>query len=85
MIMEVVKYGHPALRQKGLRVEKITPEILKLIADMFETMYAANGVALPLIQQAASGSRDRKRVDFARPGQPKITRKLMYPSAKASR
>jgi peptide deformylase len=46
MILEVVKYGHPALRQKGSRVEKITPEIRNLIADMFETMIAAKGVGL---------------------------------------
>jgi len=46
MILEVVKYGHPALRQKGSRMEKMTPEIEKLIADMFETMYAAKGVGL---------------------------------------
>jgi peptide deformylase len=46
MILEVVKYGHPALRQKGARVEKITPEIQKLIEDMFETMHAAKGVGL---------------------------------------
>jgi peptide deformylase len=46
MILEVVKYGHPALRQKGSRVEKITPDIQKLIADMFETMQAAKGVGL---------------------------------------
>jgi peptide deformylase len=46
MILEVVKYGHPALRQKGLRVEKITPDIHQLIADMFETMHAAKGVGL---------------------------------------
>jgi peptide deformylase len=46
MILEVVKYGHPALRQKGSRVEKMTPEIHKLIADMFETMHAAKGVGL---------------------------------------
>jgi len=46
MILEVVKYGHPALRQKGSRVEKITPDIQKLIADMFETMLAAKGVGL---------------------------------------
>jgi peptide deformylase len=46
MILEVLKYGHPALRQKGARVEKITTEIKTLIADMFETMYAAKGVGL---------------------------------------
>jgi peptide deformylase len=46
MILEVVKYGHPALRQKGARIETITPEVKQLIADMFETMYANKGVGL---------------------------------------
>jgi peptide deformylase len=46
MILPVVKYGHPALRQKGLRVESITPEIKQLIADMFETMNASKGIGL---------------------------------------
>ena len=44
MILKVVKYGHPALRKKGARVETITPLIRQLIADMFETMYDARGV-----------------------------------------
>src|SRR5271154_7436972 len=46
MILSVVKYGHPVLRQKGAKIEKITPEIKQLIADMFETMKASNGVGL---------------------------------------
>src|SRR5688572_6516403 len=46
MILPVLKYGHPVLRQKGARVDKITPQIKKLISDMFETMYAAKGVGL---------------------------------------
>lgn len=46
MILEIVKYGHPALRQKGAPIEEITPEIRQLIKDMFETMYAAAGVGL---------------------------------------
>ncbi len=46
MILPVVKYGHPALRQKGTVIEKITPEIKKLIADMFETMHERHGVGL---------------------------------------
>jgi len=46
MILEIVKYGHPVLRQKGARIEKITPEIKKLIADMFETMHERHGVGL---------------------------------------
>ncbi len=46
MILPVVKYGHPALRQKGARIEKIAPAIRQLIEDMLETMYAAAGVGL---------------------------------------
>jgi peptide deformylase len=46
MILPVVKYGHPALRQKGARIETITLEIKKLIADMFETMREKSGVGL---------------------------------------
>jgi peptide deformylase len=46
MILEVVKYGHPALRQKGAPIEKVTPEIKKLAADMFETMHTNHGIGL---------------------------------------
>lgn len=46
MKLPIVKYGHPVLRTKGARIESITPEISKLIADMFETMYANKGVGL---------------------------------------
>lgn len=46
MILPIVKYGHPALRQKGARIEQITPEIQKLATDMIETMHANRGVGL---------------------------------------
>lgn len=46
MILEVVKYGRPVLRQKGERIEKLTPEIKQLIEDMFETMHERHGVGL---------------------------------------
>jgi peptide deformylase len=46
MILEIVKYGNPILRQKGARIESITPDIKKLIADMFETMRERHGVGL---------------------------------------
>src|SRR5438093_6046773 len=46
MILPVVKYGTPVLRHKGAPIEQITPTIKKLIADMFETMYAYKGVGL---------------------------------------
>jgi len=46
MILEIVKYGHPALRQKGAKIDAVTPEIKKLIAAMFATMEANHGVGL---------------------------------------
>jgi peptide deformylase len=46
MILPVVKFGHPTLRQKGARIESVTPAIQQLIADMFETMYANKGIGL---------------------------------------
>lgn len=46
MILPIVYYGNPVLRQKGALIESITPEIEKLIEDMLETMYDANGVGL---------------------------------------
>ena len=46
MVLEIVKYGNPVLRQKGAKIENITPEIKKLIADMFATMEENHGVGL---------------------------------------
>jgi peptide deformylase len=46
MILPVLKYGHPVLRQKGARIESVTLEIKQLIAEMFETMYASKGIGL---------------------------------------
>ncbi len=46
MILKVVKYGDPVLRKKGARIETVTPDIKRLIGDMFETMYAHKGIGL---------------------------------------
>jgi peptide deformylase len=46
MILNVVKYGHPVLRKKGTAIEKVTPEVRQLAADMLDTMHAAKGVGL---------------------------------------
>jgi peptide deformylase len=46
MPLTVVKYGTPVLRQKGARVDSITPTIKKLAADMLETTYAYKGIGL---------------------------------------
>jgi peptide deformylase len=46
MVLEVVKYGHPVLRQRGDRVAQVTPGIRKLAEDMLETMHVARGIGL---------------------------------------
>lgn len=46
MILPVVAYGDPVLKREGVEIDKDYPELNKLIADMFETMYAASGVGL---------------------------------------
>jgi peptide deformylase len=46
VVLEIVKYGHPVLREKGKRLERVTAEHRQLAADMLETMRAAEGVGL---------------------------------------
>jgi peptide deformylase len=46
MTLDIVPYGHPALRAKGRRIEKIDARIHALAEEMLETMYAAEGVGL---------------------------------------
>lgn len=46
MILPIVSYGHPTLRKVCVDIDKDYPGLQQLIDDMFETMYAANGVGL---------------------------------------
>jgi peptide deformylase len=46
MILDIVKYGNPVLRQKGECVEEVTSEISQLIDNMLETMHEARGIGL---------------------------------------
>jgi len=46
VILEIVKCGHPILREKGQRIDCVTPELRQLVTDMIETMRVANGVGL---------------------------------------
>lgn len=46
MTLPIVKYGHPVLRQRGKRIEAVTPEVRALAASMLETMRANAGVGL---------------------------------------
>ena len=46
MILPVVAYGDPVLKKEAEEITKDYPDLQKLIADMFETMYEAAGVGL---------------------------------------
>jgi len=46
MIHPIVKYGDPVLETPAKPVEKFDEELQALVNDMFESMYAANGVGL---------------------------------------
>lgn len=53
MIRKIVKYGEPVLEKVAAKVEEFdTPELHQLIADMWETMYAAKGIGLAAPQVA---------------------------------
>jgi peptide deformylase len=45
MVFPIVVYGDPILRKKALDVKK-GEDLKPFIADMYETMYAANGIGL---------------------------------------
>jgi peptide deformylase len=46
MIHPIVKYGDPVLEAPTKAVEKFDEELQRLVDDMFESMYAAQGVGL---------------------------------------
>lgn len=46
MILPVYLYGQPVLRKEAEAVTKDYPELKQLVANMFETMYHADGVGL---------------------------------------
>jgi peptide deformylase len=47
MIYPIVRYGQPVLEKKAADITEFdTPDLHKLVEDMFESMYAAKGVGL---------------------------------------
>ena len=46
MILPIVGYGHPTLRKTSQPIDKSYPNLKELVANMYETMYAADGVGL---------------------------------------
>src|SRR5919198_3379397 len=53
-VLEIVEYPAQVLKQTGAPVEKFDAELEKLLAEMFETMYAAEGVGLAAPQVGLS-------------------------------
>jgi peptide deformylase len=46
MILPIVAYGHPVLRKVANDIDENYPDLPILIENMWETMYASNGVGL---------------------------------------
>ncbi len=58
-LLDIHVLGSPILRQETERVETITPDLRRLVDDMFDTMHAAKGVGLAAPQV---GRRERVAV-----------------------
>lgn len=52
--LDIVKYGDPVLRKFTSRVIKFDKSLRKLVEDMFETMYASEGIGLAAPQVGVS-------------------------------
>lgn len=46
MKLPIYLYGHPVLREKTIEIDSTYPNLGKLIEDMYETMYDAEGIGL---------------------------------------
>ncbi len=46
MVLPIVAYGSPVLKKEGAEIDETYEGLQDLISNMFETMYAANGVGL---------------------------------------
>lgn len=68
MVREILIWPHPVLKQKALPVTQVDDAVRTLVQDMFETLYAADGVGLAAPQ---IGVLQRVIVLDTRPRQPK--------------
>ena len=53
-VLEILKYPHPVLKKRCEPVEHVDEAIRKLVQDMRETMYCANGIGLAACQVGVS-------------------------------
>ena len=49
-VRKIVKYGTPSLREKSKEVHKISKKVQILVEDLYDTLYALNGVGQTLKQ-----------------------------------
>ena len=49
-VLEILKYPHPVLKKRCEQVEQVDDDVKRLICDMRETMYQANGIGLAACQ-----------------------------------
>lgn len=54
MILPIVAFGDPVLKKVAVNIDAGYPDLQKLIADMFDTMYNAKGVGLAAPQVGKS-------------------------------
>ena len=54
MILKIVKYPDPVLSRPGEPITEFNDELRKLVADMFETTYASQGIGLAAPQVGVS-------------------------------
>ena len=62
MKLPVYLYGHPVLRNISKDITPDYPDLKKLIADMYDTMYASDGVGLAAPQGGKHKTITAKRV-----------------------
>ena len=51
-LLPIIEIPDPVLRAQSAPVERVDDELRRLIADMFDTMYAAPGIGLAAVQLA---------------------------------
>jgi peptide deformylase len=77
MILKILKYPDPILSRPGEPVTEFDDDLRKLVADMFETTYAAQGVGLAAPQVGVS--KRLTTIDVSSGKQPKDRLVLINP------
>ena len=77
-LLNIIEYPDPRLKKVAAPVTSFTPEVVKLVRDMAETMYTAPGVGLAATHQKMSS------IDLAgRPERSSITSSRLSAANKA--